>query len=84
TDSQDYLRRNRTKLDRELQSRHNAKYETELRYEANVTGMISYTHIAYKSCFRGFRSKESDLMWLWSYILRHWCCSQAILTLLFV
>ena len=28
--------------------------------------------------------KESNLTWLWSYILRHWCCSQAILTLLFV
>ncbi|KAG2283510.1 hypothetical protein Bca52824_054730 [Brassica carinata] len=26
-----------------------AKYETELRYEANVTGMISYTHIGYLS-----------------------------------
>ncbi|KAH0884661.1 hypothetical protein HID58_060757, partial [Brassica napus] len=55
---------------------------------ANVTGMISYAHIrdlseisAYKSCFR---LKEPELTWLWSYILQRWCCSQAILALLFV
>ncbi|KAG2293286.1 hypothetical protein Bca52824_039955 [Brassica carinata] len=56
-----------------------AKYETELRYDTKVTGRISYAHIsdlsrisAYKSCFCGFRLKESELTWLWSYIHRHW------------
>ncbi|KAF3524423.1 hypothetical protein F2Q69_00046953 [Brassica cretica] len=55
------------------------KYEIELCYDANVTGMISYAHIgdlsgisAYKNCFRVFRLKKSELT------------VQAILTLLFV